>query len=189
MILCRRPIKVYDCDVVGLLVVAGLGMATVLAMLPLLSTQTQKAGLGAALAEARKGLHQSGETLRKIRRQANELEALESQQRGALVSANEMTTSLAGLAGKAAEFGLTLTEIAPQPASAAGELVAIDVRIAASGRAVDLMRLLHALQVEYPWVRLERLEIHATEAAQEQCALSAVIRWFALPSAGGDRST
>ncbi|MBL8877853.1 MAG: hypothetical protein JNG88_01935 [Phycisphaerales bacterium] len=179
MIVCTRPVVIYDADVIGAAVMLVLALGAIGAGAPLLASGDGHARQKAAVAAAKIERKSAFDEMDRISTQAKELSAMEARIRSSLVAASSMPETLTSIAGRAASLNVTLTQLAPQPPVAWDEFQMVEIRIIATGDALNLLRLLHGLHFDYRWLQIDAFELQAPLAGASTSTLGCTLRWFA----------
>lgn len=185
MIVCKQPIVIYDTDVIGAVVISLLAFALGGITLPFVGHPQQKNEQRAALTAARIERDRANGILAECREQALRLEEIENQLRSTLMLPSELPSALAAIVSRSQASHVELMQVAPQPPATVDDLRSIDIRIAARGRALDLLRMMHTLHDDYPWIQIESFELGASKTAEDACTLICTVRWFARMAGTG----
>lgn len=182
MIVCSRPVIIYDVDVIGAAIVLVLAAAAVGIGAPLLGSTGEHTRQKAAVAAVKQDRDSVIDSLEKARSQVEKLTAVESQIRASLVDSSSMPETLTRIAARAAAHNVTLTQLTPQNPVVWDDLRAVEIRVTASGDAIDLLRMLHGLNVDYRWLQVDAFELLAPRSGATNSTFGCTLRWFARPS-------
>ncbi|MFO0840302.1 MAG: hypothetical protein U1D55_17480 [Phycisphaerae bacterium] len=190
MIVLRRPITLFDVDIVGVAAAAALCGALLAIALPMLSRSGESQRLRGLLAAAQEEERRTASALTALRHQLTDLKTVADQERASIAPVSSLADALAGFAEIARALGIELTQLAPQPAKPDGPLVAVEIRLAAKGSAADCMRLLERMRTQYPWLTFEAFSLESSESGGGACQFACTIRWLAQPAeTGGAKSS
>jgi len=205
MILCRRPLTIYDVDLIGMLALAVVALATCFgAILPAGANATEYRQLSAQIAAAKEQLAQTAARLQQISAQTARLEQGVAARKRNAPHPGETTRFLQRAASLAELYQLELVQVVPQatrrvggatdsrntnsrkeqteemPDLAGGYLIS-DVTFVGRGRCPDFIRFLDHLAREHPYHALQDFAIRRNpKADDERCELSWTLRLYML---------
>lgn len=182
MIVCRRPCKLYDVDVVGLAVLLVVASAAWLGVIrPARAKAAEHRDLAAKIVSAGAAADKTGERLRKVNRQ---MKLLQSGVAGHIDSAPKpgaLAPFLQRVASLAARCELEIIQVVPQPVQVADGYLACAVSFSGRGRSLDFARLIHELSRGNPYFSLQDFSIKSVpNAAGGECELSWTLRLHML---------
>jgi hypothetical protein len=183
MIVCRRPIRLFDVDVAGILALA----ATTAALVWLLCgpwTQTWRGYRAGARARAdiERRLHSEIVALEEFEENLTQLESDIASLSDEVPHADSLSRLLSEVTDIARDANLRLLSVAPQAGRAVGAYTVVDVEIGATGRSHDFIRFLDQLARRNPYQSLPRCTIeHAAKNDDPRCRIDWTIRLYLLP--------
>lgn len=183
MMICNRPVRVFDVDVIG----AGVFTLLLLSgyfgiIVPAGSHARAHQRLAGELRHAEESLDVASERLTRMRRDIELLESAIGRSLERAPRAAQRAHILSRIVGLADETGLRLHEVVPQPLAAEGALTFADARIAGVGTLPDVVRFLTALARELPGHSIESLTVRAPSPSdQPRCTIEITLRMRLLP--------
>jgi hypothetical protein len=184
MIVCRRPVLLFDADLAGAAACAALiclgyfagvqGLSADWATLQALRARVVAADRACQAARIR--LIEEGRAAAALRA------AIDS--RAGEVPGPEALSAFLGRAGMlAARSGLTVQQVAPQPTQPEGDYLVCEVRMSGTGRSLDFIRFLEQLVRHDPYYIVHSFKISGRGDQEPTCALSWTLRLYMLPAA------
>ncbi len=184
MIVCRRPVLLFDADLAGAAACAALlclgyfagvqGLRTDWASLHALRTRVVAADRASQAARSR---------LIEEERTAAALRAAIDSRAGEIPGPDALSTFLGRAGMLAARSGLTVQQVAPQPTQPEGDYLVCDIRMSGTGRSLDFIRFLEQLARHDPYYIVHSFKISGRGDHEPTCALSWTLRLYMLPAA------
>ncbi len=184
MILARRPLLIFDVDVIGLGVLVGLAaLAYVVAIRPQREDARRLAAATLQLDQARMTLQQQRDRLRAVQDQTQRLAALLSRRGSTDPPVRSMAEHVSLVLAAAGRSGLEVLDFTPSEQR--GE-DAPGLTLRARGRSRAVLEFLHACARREPRHRIERFLIRGQR--QGGCDFECVMRFLRPPAATADAS-
>lgn len=183
MILCKRPLTIYDVDLLGASGLVVLGLAAWWAVaLPWQRTARGYHELAARRAALQNGLHAETDQLERSQQQLAQLTEIVRVQTADAPRPNSLSRQLARMAELAKEVNVELLRVVPQPVAGEGAYTVCDIQVTGRGRSHDFIRFLDRLARENPCQTLRACAItRATDDAAATCDLRWTVRFYFLP--------
>ncbi len=182
MILCRRPCRLYDVDVAGVVALALIGVATWwVAARPSWRAWERHTQLAAACVAAEARLDADTRALDSFERELQRLNTVVASQADRAPAADSLSQQLRNMTLSAEQEQLTLLNVAPQPSQHRGPYVITDVTVGARGPSRAFLRFLDHLAQTDPYQSLRAFSIARPAGADpNQCDLNWTIRFYLL---------
>jgi len=194
MIICRRPITVYDVDLAGFFslgVIAAL--AYYLVAMPLQDRFGEYRTLSARQLTVEAMARQTGNRVRAVEAEVAQLNTTVAE----LIEQAPQTDSLPRFLNRATDLAerarLEVSQVVPQATRNEGEYIVADVQMSGRGRSIDFIKFLDTLAREDRYHTLQQFSItRSNDGQDERCALSWTLRLYMLPAeprSGGTGAT
>jgi len=183
MIVCRRPFRLYDVDILGLAGVAALaGLAIWLLVFPWQETWEGYQGLASKRTVARQQLDSAILQLESYERGVAELERVLAAQIEVAPSASVFSAMLQKMTDVAQGSHLVITSVTPEPMKPQGDYLVSDVEVRGRGRSADFVRFLDELAQKNPYQALVACSIEKRKNNPDGlCDVSWTVRLYFLP--------
>lgn len=184
MIVARRPVLLFDVDVLGLVGVGVLLIAGWMTVLqPWQSTWRSFRSLVTQHQDTAQALEAEIANLKRVEQELERLQQVAQQESAEVLQEASLGNLLREVTRVAEETGITLHSVAPQSAQQQGAYLAMDILITGQGRSHDFIRFLDRVGCDNPCQSLEACSIAhlASEAAGETCRLKWTMRVYMLP--------
>ena len=185
MIICKRPVVLYDVDAAGVAALVLLGVVAYFAVfVPVQAQQKAVGALRSELGATRSATGQTGAHLRTLRQDVAQLQRCLADGAAQAPTATSLTQFLSRIAVLAEEANLQVLQIVPAPTQRVEDHLTSDVHISGRGRSLDFIRFLDRLARENPYQSLQRFSVtQEADAEQGVCTLSWTVRLNMLPPA------
>lgn len=185
MIVCKKPCTLFDVDLLGLGVLAALGVAAWwLVVAPWQQMWSEYAILAAQRATADAGLQTDSRTWDRYQQGLSDLQRTVAGQLDAAPRAATLAQQLRRMTELAETSHLEVTSVAPQPAAEQGAYLVSDIAVSGRGRAHDFILFLDRLAQENPHQSLEACAVRRSLGEGDICDLAWTIRMYLLPDQG-----
>jgi hypothetical protein len=190
MILLARPVRIYDVDLVGGVMVAMISIAAfVLVVRPTFEGDElgHQARQAVALAEA--SIDRTTGRLEQTTRDLKALSTAVDLRAVAAPNARDSAGFPSAVAGAADAVGARIVQMAPIAARETERGLVSDLQVTARGSVLDLARLLDRLRRDRSHHQiLEYSVLETRDPADARCTLTFTVRLFLAASAAGDKS-
>lgn len=182
MMLLRRPVPVFDVDLIGVSLVAALLVAAHWGVIePLRARAESGRRLSSQIAKSERTLVQSGAALSAIQADIGRLESAIADQLARTPRANALPETLAMVDRLATTWRLQVTQVIPAPTQTHETCTTTDVRFVGMGRSADFIGFLDALARVHPYHTLDTFELVRVRGQEEErCRLKWTLRFYAL---------
>ena len=182
MIVCRKPVTLYDVDVVGLAILAALGAMAYFCVIRPVSANTQEhATLAVGISAAQAGTEQTSERIRAVNREIELLRNGVEQRVHAAPKPGALTPFLQRVANLALQCDLEILQVVPSSVQQSEGYLVNDIAFTGRGRSLDFARLLESLAWENPHFSLQDFSIRSGPGgAGSKCELAWTLRLYML---------
>lgn len=182
MIVCKKPCTLFDVDLLGLGVLAALGLAAWwLVVAPWRQMWSDYAILAAQRASAEAALQADSQAWERYQQGLTDLERTVAGQLEAAPRVATLAQQLRRMTELAEAADLEVTSVVPQPAEEQGAYLVSDIAVSGRGRAHDFIRFLDRLAQENPHQSLEACAVRRNLGDGDLCDLAWTIRMYLLP--------
>lgn len=185
MIVCKKPIPLYDVDVLGAVGVVVLALATWwLAAAPWQKTWQRHRDMVAKRNTAQARFQVDMAESERFGQELAHLEGVVAAQAAEVPRADALSQLLREMTDVAKQAQLELLNVVPQPATPDGPYQVSDIQVSGRGRSRDFIQFLDQLALGNPYQSLRLCSItRPGNATQPTCDLSWTVRLYLLPSA------
>lgn len=193
MILMRKPLRVFDVDVLGVAVLVVLGVGAYLtAVVPGRAQAKQRRSLKMDAESVEAQVCSVEERLRAIERLTRELRDVVARRVDSSPVRSEINAIVNHIVADAEQAGLRIASVEPEPAERVGDTYVSAVSVIASGRQPDCVAFLDALAMRHPYHSIESLSlVRQPDLAEFRCRIVLRVWLHVLPDemrlAKGDR--
>ena len=189
MSIAKKPSRLHDVDLAGLIGLAVLGLvAWWLVIAPWQRTWSSYQELATRRATTEAGLQQDVIEFERFQLGVVRLEETIARHAEEVPQATSISRVLREMTDIAQAARLELMSVAPQPARWDGDYVINDIRVAGRGRSHDFIRFLDEFARENPYQSLEYCSItRPANHAEPTCELSWLVRLYLLPAGAESR--
>lgn len=182
MILCRRPVRIYDVDLAGAGALLAIGLAGYVGVVrPAGADADQRRGLEHAVAAAGGEAESASARLKACEQDARSLREGIARVASRVPRVRERAETFNALGDLAQRCGLVIEQLAPQAPERVGGRTTADGRFAGHGTLGALLAFLQALDRERPHYSVEELVLHVPELTDApRGALSFTLRLYLL---------
>lgn len=183
MILCRKPIPIYDVDLIGVAVLAVTALAAWLcAVVPWREAWRTQRALATRYAVAQQQLQTNLGELQQLQSRLAQVQNFVNTQQAQVPHPGALSHMLREMTEIAKDERLELLAVTPQPAAREGAYVVNDIQVVGRGASHDFIRFLDqfARRNPYQYVRHGQLRRDAT-APSPTCELHWTVRFYMLP--------
>jgi Tfp pilus assembly protein PilO len=190
VIVARTPLKLFDVDVVGLVVLGVVGAAAWwLVIAPWQRLWGDYRTLSAAHAEVRSGLEHDILELERFQKGLAELERVVVEEIGEVPGEDAFPQLLRQMTDVAKASNIEVLNVKPQPATRVGGYMISDIDVGGRGSSHDFIRFLDRLAQVNPFQSLESCALSNTPGASDQaCELTWTVRMYLLPNSPAPRT-
>lgn len=183
MILLRKPLTIYDVDLIGVLVLVALvGGACGWPLTQLRAHRAAQAQLHVRLGNAQAAVHAAESNLAQVQ---TDLDRMEAQVNGLIAEAprvNDVAGALQRLTAAAKTANLTITQLTPRPIAAEDSYLVNDVDMVGSGSSRAFLAFLDQLARSAPYQSLEGFTVHRDSTSDNgDVRLTWTMRLYLLP--------
>ena len=191
MIVCRKPVTLYDVDVIGLSILAVIGAMTYFCVIrPAGANAHEYTALSESVAEARTGTERTSEQLRGVNHKIEQLRNGVNDRVQAAPKPGALTPFLQRVANLALQYDLELNQVVPSPVQPADGYLVNEIAFIGRGQSLDFARLLESLAWENPYFSLQDFSIRGgAGGANSKCEVAWTLRLYMLDSAATIAST
>jgi hypothetical protein len=185
MIICRRPFKLYDVDLIGIAALAVVGLAACFGViLPASADATECRILSDRIAAADGETETTNGRLRQVNAEIGVLQSGVAERVRTAPKADALTPFLQRVANLAEYCDVQITEVLPHPVRKVDGCLIGDVWFAGRGASLDFIRLLDELAREAPYNALRDFSIAQAGGPDDaRCRLSWTLRLHMLEEA------
>lgn len=186
MIVCRRPLLIFDVDLYGAGSLATIGLLASLGLgIPLRHVWTQYASATENVTLAESHRQRAALELSRLQEEVGRLRSAVERRAQAVPGSEGQSDFSSGIARLAHEAGLELAEVAPQRARREGDYVVADVHLKAHGSGLAFLRFFDAASQRHPNHTVERLLVTRAETpdGNAPCTLACTLRLYMTPDA------
>lgn len=178
MIVCRRPFKLYDTDVIGLVVLGVIALAACIGViLPARANTTEHRELSDKINAANAAAEQTAQRLHAVNREVGMLQSGILDRALAAPKSDALTPFLQRVASLAIGCDVRIVQVLPYPAQSGDGYLYSDLSFSGRGRCLDFARLLDQLARENPYFSLQDFAIKgAANPTDPSCELSWTLR-------------
>lgn len=194
MILCRRPLLIFDVDLLAAGGVAALVVATWLLVIgPWQRVWQDYRAVAARYGALGTQLKEDLGRLQQRRAHLDRIEQVVAAQVGAVPRATSLSQLLQEMTALAAATQLELLSVTPQPVVREGSYLVSQIQVSGRGRSRDFVNFLDRFAEQNPYQTLENCTLsRRADATEPQCELTWSLRLYLAPSeshaaAPGDR--
>lgn len=181
MIIARRPLLIFDVDLIGLGLLAGLAVGAYLGVIrPQAEQARQLAQLQLQLDQARLTVQQQRDRLRAVQDQTQRLGALLAQRHLADTPQRSMAEHVSLVLAAAGRCGLEVLDFSPDQKSADARGLLLRLR----GPSRAFLQFLHACASREPRHRVERFQLRGH--GEQGCEIECVMRFLDPPHLTAD---
>lgn len=182
MIISRKPLMLFDVDVIAgavLLVIALVAWFAVI--VPARANGADYRDLSAKIDAANAAVAAASEKLNVVQIQTERLRAGVRTQSDAAPKPDALTPFLSLVSTLAAECGVTIAQVVPAPLRANDGYLSTDIRLSGTGGSLDFARFLDRLACKHRYFSLEEYAIKRSPIqAAQQCDISWIVRLYML---------
>lgn len=183
MIVCRRPVLIFDVDLIGATVCAALFGLGYLGGVQRVRADWESLGaLRARAVAADRACQAVRARLSEAQRTAATLRAAIENRAAEVPGPEALSAFLSRVGVLAAESDLMVQQVAPQPMQVEGAYVVCEIRMSGSGRSLDFIRFLDRLARDSSYHVVRGFRITGAGGQEPNCALSWTLRLYMLPS-------
>jgi hypothetical protein len=188
LIVCHKPVRLYDVDLTGLAIIAALGaLAWWFVVAPWQTTWHAYHELAARHAATQAGLENDLAELGRFEQGLAELRrTIVSETEAVPSDASTSRRLLRNMTDIARDAGIEILSVAPKPSAYEGDYLVTDIQVMGRGRSMDFIRFLDQLAGANPYQSLQSCSIsRATGSSDAECRLSWSVRLYLLPAQPG----
>ncbi len=183
MIVLRKPVRIFDVDLLGVAAMLALVAAAYLVIvLPSHTQAEQRKKLGQQIEEVQHRVRSLEQELHRFNKLAGDLRALVNRRIAQAPSRSEINTILNRIMLEAEQTHLRIDSLEPEPPRRIDDGFVCDVNIAGRGHAPDVIAFLDALAAREPYHAILTLNLdRAAHSGDEACRVSIRVRLHLLP--------
>ncbi len=187
MIICRKPITLYDVDVLGAVGVVVLSVAIWwLVVVPWQQTLRRHGETVAQRTAAQARLQADLAASEQFAEEMAQVERAVATQTALVPRSDSLSRLLSELTELAKESRLELLSVAPQPAISEGAYLVSDIQVSGRGQARDFVQFLDQMASNNPYQTLRGCSIsRPANNPQATCDLTWTVRLYLLPQLAG----
>ena len=182
MIVCRKPIRLFDADVIGAAtLVAICALAYFAIFVPGQQSVAEQAVLRKAIADATAKARTTADRLAQVNTEADQLRIGVERSLKTAPRAQALTPFLQQVATLADEVGIRIVQVVPEPLNRGDGYLSADVRYSGEGSSLAFLHLVDALALRNPYCVVDGVAIKkASVASDAACKLDWTLRLHML---------
>lgn len=190
MILLQKPVRIFDVDLIGIVMVAIIGIvAYVSVILPAVEGAAVGAQLRQSVALADGSIQRTAERLDQYTRDMKSLSNAVSERTAAAPQTRDTSGFPSVVAAAADATGIHIVQMAPVAPRETERGLVSDLQVVARGSLLDLTRLLERLRRERSHHQvLEYSVVESREAGDPRCLLTLTLRLYLFSEKAGAKS-
>lgn len=190
MILVRKPVRIYDVDLIGIVMVAIIGIvAYVSVILPALEGASLGAQLRQSVALADESIQRTAQRLDRYTQDVKLLSVAVAERAAASPGMRDSAGFPSSVAGAAEAVGVHVLQMAPIAPRETERGLVSDLQVVARGTLLDLTRLLDRVRRERTHCQvLEYVVTESRDPSDPRCVITFTLRLFLSGGASGGKS-
>lgn len=183
IVITRRPVAIYDVDLVGGLLLVALVVTGIVAFgVPAQQSLKSYNALMAQVRSAEVDAGASGSELRRLQEEIEHAERLLQEQRAAAPTSGDLPGLITQVTQMARDSNLEVLQVTPQTSQPDGRLRSAEAIFVGRGESLDFVRYVAALARTTPNAAMSSFVIRAPADGGRECELTWTLRFRVLPA-------